>query len=313
MKPVAFASLTVWVAFFATACSANEPDPDAMKSAESAASRMAAGRESSAFPPRSEAGPAPSRTAAPTGPPVPSPVPDSQRQPVPTPTEVVAPNEGRVGSWWDFPWAAQDGLGCESPADSPGANLQPTDPSAVLIVGDSLIRDSRVEIAADLADRGFSPIFVCWGGKNLEWGEHQLLMARDLGLLTNCVVVNLGTNDLKGTTAAGLADAVPLEVVGQRLQSLLVSIADVADVLLVDIAANSDFAPETMGEVSMAPRVWVDSVAASGVGAVVSWSDQVSANMDLVNRTPGDGVHDTEEGKRVRAALIGDAVSRDCG
>ena len=294
-----------------SACSSGDGvNGEALKSAEMAASRMAGQVESSPFAslpssedstPAGDTGDMSAQSSRDAG--------EESLPAIPTPGD----SESAAGSWWDFPWDAPDGYGCDPPAESPGAALAIADPSVVLVVGDSLIRDSRDQIAAELSDRGFSPVFLCWGGKNLEWGKRQIEMANDLGLVPDCLVVNLGTNDFKGTSAMQLEDAVGLDEVARRLESLLLSVSDVNSVMVVDIAGNPAYVPSTMRDLGLAPQVWLDAVATTGVGTVVSWSDQVQANINLVNQGSNDGVHDTPEGQVVRAGLIGQAVATYCG
>lgn len=175
-------------------------------------------------------------------------------------------------------------------------------------MGDSLIRESRDAITASLAEAGFDVVFVCWGGKNLLWGLDQVAVMRSLDLVPACLVINLGTNDLKGTTAQGLADAVPMATVSERLTDLLASVADVPDVFVVDLAADLSLAPGTMGEVGDAPAVWQAAVSQTGVGAAVPWSD-AAAQGGLVG---SDGIHDSVAGQYARASIITEYVVRDC-
>ena len=211
--------------------------------------------------------------------------------------------------WQQYPWGS-NGLECPHPSTSPGVSRDVLDPSTVVVIGDSLIRDSRSEVAAALESEGFSPVFVCWGGKNLEWGSQQIAQLRGLQLMPRCLVVNLGTNDLKGTTAQGLADAVSLETVSQRLTTLLESVSDVDDVFAVDISADLSLAPSTMSRVGEAPGVYRQAAMSTGVGDVIDWSEQVQGEPRLIG---SDGIHDTPSGRWARAQLIAAAVARDCG
>lgn len=210
--------------------------------------------------------------------------------------------------WESYPWGPDDGLACPAPAFSPGIETDPAAPGVVVVVGDSIIRESRNAITASLAAAGFDVVFVCWGGKNLLWGLDQVAALRSLDLMPACLVVNLGTNDLKGTTAQGLADAVPMATVSKRLTDLLASVADVPDVFVVDLAADLSRAPGTMGEVGDAPTVWQTAVSQTGVGAAIPWSD-AAARGGLLD---SDGIHDSVEGQYARASLITDYVVRDC-
>lgn len=238
--------------------------------------------------------------------------PSSEALPLPTPElEVVQslrPGRAVRQAWDNYPWGPDDGLACPPPASSPGVERDPAGPGVAVVMGDSLIRESRDALANALSDRDFEVVFICWGGKNLVWGMDQVDNLRALDLLPSCLVVNLGTNDLKGTTAQGLADAVGLSQVSERLTDLLLAVQDVPDVFVVDLAANLALAPSTMGEVDSAPQVWESAVGETGVGAAIPWAS-VAANGGLIG---DDGVHDTVEGQWERAELIADYVARDC-
>ena len=212
------------------------------------------------------------------------------------------------GDWADYPWGS-DGLECPPPATSPAAGSSPGDPGVVVVLGDSLVRDSRDAIASSLAGYGMSAQFVCWGGKNLEWGLAQIETMRSLSLLPTCLVINLGTNDLKGTTANGLADAVPLTTVRERLESILLGAADITHVFAVDIAADLSLAPSTMADVGDAPQVWQNAVSATGVGEVIPWAAITQADPSLIG---SDGIHDSGSGQQTRAQAIADAVAPYC-
>lgn len=253
-----------------------------------------------------------------------SPSPDTQNSsrpgasvsPTPTPRAsktATAPNTTPsvdfAAMWQQYPWGS-DGLECDPPGNSPGVNASPLDPSTVVVMGDSLVRNARDEITTALVSSGFNPVFVCWGGKTLTWGEQQVDQMREMGLLPRCLVINLGTNDLKGTTASGLSDSVDLETVGSRLVSLLSSVSDVDDVFTVDLAANLNAAPSTMARVGEAPGTYREAVSQTGVGDVIDWSSQANSDPGLIG---DDGIHDSDAGRQVRAQLIAEAVSRDCG
>lgn len=255
----------------------------------------AAPEEASSGQPGNQESPAPP-TSSPDGP--------SSATPVPT------LRKGReVRQLWEsYPWGPDDGLACPAPAYSPGIERDPAGPGVVVVVGDSLIRESRGALTESLAEAGFDVVFVCWGGKNLTWGLEQVAAMRALGVMPACLVVNLGTNDLKGTTAQGLSDAVPMTTVSERLINLLADVADVPDVFVVDLAADLSLAPGTMAEVGDAPAVWQAAVEQTGVGAAVPWS-QAAGQGGLIGP---DGIHDSSEGQYARAGVITEYVVRDC-
>lgn len=211
------------------------------------------------------------------------------------------------GSWEDYPWGS-NGLECPHPATSSGARDSGA-ASRVVVLGDSLVRNARSAIDAALGAYGIRPVFVCWGGKTLTWGAEQVRIMRDLNVAPDCLVINLGTNDLKGTTANGLADAVSLSTVEQRLTDFLIEIRDVPHVFAVDIAANLAVAPSTMSEVTLAPTSWLNAVTTSGVGEVVPWASAVRVQPNLIG---ADGIHDSEVGVTERATLIAQSVARYC-
>ena len=131
-----------------------------------------------------------------------------------------------------------------------------------------------------------------------------------LRLNPRCLVVNLGTNDLKGTTEQGLQDAVSLSATGRRLRTLLAASTSVAHILVVDIAANTDLAPSTLSDVAAAPKVFRQAVGGAANADLVSWSRQARRNPDFIG---ADGVHDTAAGSQRRAEVIADRVARTCG
>lgn len=304
MKRMRQPNLGILLALCLVACGApasQQDIEDNIKAAADMAASVRAGESAPVASPPTSGKPSPETQDAPESQYVEEPLAD-QTQSVPEPRDFAA-------VWQQYPWGS-NGLECPHPSSSPGAAADPLDRRTVVVVGDSLVRDGRNEIANALSARGFAPVFVCWGGKNLAWGQEQVMAMRSLGVLPRCLVFNLGTNDLKGTTAQGLADAVPLETVGERLVGLLAAVADVDDVFVVDLAANLAAAPNTMKRVAEAPGTYQQAVSTTGVGAVVAWSSRVAAQQGLVG---SDGIHDSAAGRAARAESIADAVARDCG
>jgi len=70
------------------------------------------------------------------------------------------------------------------------------DDSRVLVIGDSLIRDTRTDLEAALTAAGWIPTVRCWGAKGTDWGLQQVKRARQLRQLPDRVIVSLGTNDI---------------------------------------------------------------------------------------------------------------------
>lgn len=95
----------------------------------------------------------------------------------------------------DHQWPVDEkGDGCAAPVWPNAKKSQ--DYRRVLVVGDSLIRNSRTSLEAKLAEAGWIPTVRCWGAKGSDWGVQQINRARELGQLPDTIVVSLGTNDI---------------------------------------------------------------------------------------------------------------------
>lgn len=96
------------------------------------------------------------------------------------------------------PWpdTSGDWKACSAPVwpDKP-THGQPGQGRRVLVVGDSLTRESRTYLERSLRKSGWTPTVRCWGGKTATWGVEQLRIARAAGHLPRRVVFALGTND----------------------------------------------------------------------------------------------------------------------
>lgn len=86
------------------------------------------------------------------------------------------------------------GDGCAAPV-WPEAEAS-YDDSRILVIGDSLIRDTRPQLEGALSEAGWVPTVRCWGAKGTDWGVTQVKRARQLKQLPDRVVVSLGTNDI---------------------------------------------------------------------------------------------------------------------
>ena len=225
-----------------------------------------------------------------------------------SPGSLASPAKGR-GPWTDFPWPSSQWPACDAPSASPGAGLPAGDEHLVVVLGDSLIRDDRARLTAAFARRGFTPVFICKGGMGLDWGREQVDALARLRLLPRCLVVNLGVNDLKGTTEANLADAVGMPVVRERLEHFAASASGIDHVLFVEPTADVSRAPGTLAAAGQFPSVWREVVDESGVGSIVPWAQRA---MRHPGRIGSDGVHDTPVGAAARARLIARNVASGC-
>lgn len=67
----------------------------------------------------------------------------------------------------------------------------------VLVIGDSVTRDSRTMLTKALKSSGWNPVIRCFGGKRIDWAMSQLRDQRDWEGIPRTVVIALGTNDMR--------------------------------------------------------------------------------------------------------------------
>ncbi len=197
--------------------------------------------------------------------------------------------------WRDFPWEGEHpDKACPHPRDSPGALLSASDPRLVVVVGDSLVRNARDAIAAILEDRGFSPVFVCWGGRTLAWGVDQVSAMKQRVLQPRCLVVNLGVNDVHDSGVAA-------DVLTSRVKAMA-AVASPSALVFVEPAAADEARQAILGSIDYAD-VLPDA-------HVIRWSEFTAVQPELVS---SDAIHDSPLGVTARSALIGAHVERACG
>ena len=80
----------------------------------------------------------------------------------------------------------------------------------VLVIGDSITRNSRTILAKSLKKSGWNPTIRCFGGKRIDWGMSQIRDQRRWDGLPKTVIIALGTNDMrwidKSTTKARIGE-----------------------------------------------------------------------------------------------------------
>jgi lysophospholipase L1-like esterase len=120
--------------------------------------------------------------------------------------------------------------GCPAPRWPQDLNTgAPGQGRRVLIIGDSLTRDSRKDSLALLQDSGWTPTVRCWGGKRLDWASAQVARAKKLNQLPGIVVIAIGTNDMRW---------IERSVTEQRVRGLLDQIGPKRQVLWVNTLAS---------------------------------------------------------------------------
>lgn len=67
----------------------------------------------------------------------------------------------------------------------------------VLVIGDSVTRDSRTMLTKALKSSGWNPVIRCFGGKRIDWGFAQIRDQRAWEGVPKTVILALGTNDMR--------------------------------------------------------------------------------------------------------------------
>ena len=120
--------------------------------------------------------------------------------------------------------------GCPAPRWLPDLNTgEPGQGRRVLIIGDSLTRDSRKDTITLLRESGWTPTVRCWGGKRLDWASAQVARAKKLSQLPGVVVIAIGTNDMRW---------IDRSVTEQRVRRLLDQIGPKRQILWVNTLAS---------------------------------------------------------------------------
>ncbi len=165
----------------------------------------------------------------------------------------------------------------------------------VLIVGDSLTRESRVSTARLLRERGWTPTFRCWGSVRLDWGLAQVARAQRLGQLPEYVVIALGTNDVSWVDTA---------TTQRRVGALLDRLGPRREVLWVDL--DVDHSAFSRGRAQWFNRM-VRQVAASRENVtVLPWRSHARGR----GLGRSDGIHYGPSGYRARAEFLATALDR---
>lgn len=216
----------------------------------------------------------------------------------PTVAEATAPPAptyptDRVDRAWprNPPWDA-----CPRPV-WPGKPSEgsPGEGERVLVIGDSLTRESRAATMRLMKASGWTPTFRCWGSKRMDWGLEQLKRARSLDQLPTYVVVAMGTNDVSWEQPA---------VTERRVRTMLDRLGPKRQVLWVDLdVAHSAF--------STARAAWfnrmIRDVAKDRPNVtVVPW--ERLARERRVGRF--DGIHYGADGYRLRAKVVTDSLNK---
>lgn len=165
----------------------------------------------------------------------------------------------------------------------------------MLVIGDSLTRESRTLTARRMRDSGWTPTFRCWGSKRLDWGISQVSRTKQLDQLPAYVIMALGTNDISWETQA---------TTERRLRTLLDRLGPRRQVLWVDL--------------HLTRSAWLNA-RADWFNALIRRLASSRPNVTVVGwhrvaRSQGirgwDGIHYGPSGYRLRAKTVVQALDR---
>lgn len=159
----------------------------------------------------------------------------------------------------------------------------------MLVLGDSLTRESRRQMQVLLERSGWTPTFRCWGSRRLDWGLAQVARARELRQLPGFVIVALGTNDVSWESP---------QVTESRVRTLLDRLGPERQVLWVDL--DVDHSAFSAGRADDFNRTLRRIVSKRPHVRVVPWEQQ--ARRARLWRS--DGIHYGPRGYRMRAEVV---------
>lgn len=174
----------------------------------------------------------------------------------------------------------------------------------IVVIGDSLTRESYWQIAQDLLNNGWLPTLVCWGGKGSEWGLQQLRRLSAAKRLPAYVMVSVGVNDLLYWATPRTFDQ-RVKATTQYLQkrvkhfwwlNISVDLKRVKPRFRHRLAQYRKFNHRISYHLKMSRTK----------GELINWNRQVSRNpRHWISR---DGIHDTAAGRKLRTAVITNRV-----
>lgn len=195
----------------------------------------------------------------------------------------------------DRQWPARTALGCPAPNwPSTLASGSPGDGRRVLVIGDSLTRESRQDLVRGMRAQGWTPTIRCWGGKRLDWGLTQVKRAKNLGQLPEIVVLGLGTNDMRWIDRSRTKS---------RLEQFIKAVGPKRQLIIVGTYAKG------ADRFTRAKERWFNNLAeqlaaqATNVHAL-GWGNFARANRVKFR----DGLHYTRSGERAYANFIVEAL-----
>jgi len=112
---------------------------------------------------------------------------------------VVASTSPALSAQSDPSWrTGGDARACSAPLSFDVANRRgPGQGEKVLVIGDSVTRDSRTMLTKALKSSGWNPVIRCFGGKRIDWAMSQIRDQRAWKGVPKTVVLAVGINDMR--------------------------------------------------------------------------------------------------------------------
>lgn len=183
--------------------------------------------------------------------------------------------------------------GKDMPASGPGNGRR------VLVIGDSLTRESRSNLEKSLRTSGWNPTVRCFGGKRLDWAQAQVRDQRRWKGVPSTVIIAIGTNDMRWISR---------EVTLTRMKSLLNQLGSQRQVLWVNtFGGNGE-------QFSKVKQRWFNDTLARLASTrsnltVVPW-DQIARREKIRLSSP---IHYTTRGYQLRTEATVNALNSTYG
>lgn len=176
---------------------------------------------------------------------------------------------------------------CSAPIWPETTNVSgPGEGKRVLVIGDSLTRNSSDMLRTSLRKSGWTPTIRCFGGKRIDWAIDQLREQKAWKGIPQTVVIAMGTNDMRW---------IDRQITSQRIDALLNRLGPNRNVMWINtFGGNGD-------RFSKQKQKWfnntLDAKVAKRPNVIVMPWDQIAkdANVKL-----SSSIHYTHPGYRLR-------------
>lgn len=183
------------------------------------------------------------------------------------------------------------------PESSPGKG--PGNGKRVLVIGDSLTRNSAEMLRVSLRKSGWVPTIRCFGGKRIDWAIDQLRDQKSWKGIPKTVIIAMGTNDMRWIDRG---------ITSQRIDKILDRLGPQREVMWINtFGGNGD-------RFSKEKQAWfnttLDRKSAKRPNVVVMPWDRIARLGDVRLSSP---LHYTYPGYRLRTVETVRLLNREFG